>query len=81
VVFEKAAASGASTKAYKLADEYISMSVGSRLIGSIAEGADKGTSDSLDILAELRSFDGNYEYLLNIFRRNIALRANRVLVS
>jgi len=40
---------------------------------------DKGTSNSIDILNELYELKGNYEYHLNIFRRNIALRANRVL--
>ena len=40
---------------------------------------DKGTSNSIDTLNELYLLNGNYEYHLNIFRRNIALRANRVL--
>jgi hypothetical protein len=40
---------------------------------------DKGTSNSIDTLNELYLLNNNYEYHLNIFRRNIALRANRVL--
>jgi hypothetical protein len=40
---------------------------------------DKGTSNGIDTLNELYNLNGNYEYHLNIFRRNIALRANRVL--
>ena len=40
---------------------------------------DKGTTSSIDTLNELYLLNGNYEYHLNIFRRNIALRANRVL--
>lgn len=40
---------------------------------------DKGTSNSIDTLNELYLLNNDYEYHLNIFRRNIALRANRVL--
>lgn len=44
-----------------------------------ATAIDKGTSDSLDVLEEYYVLKGDYEYHLNVFRRNIALRANRVL--
>ena len=40
---------------------------------------DKGSQDSLSTLRELQSHSNSYELILNIFRRNIALRANRVL--
>ena len=41
---------------------------------------DKGTTDSLDVLGELLDLNDDYTQQLNIFRRNIALRANRVLL-
>ena len=40
---------------------------------------DKGTSSSIDILREIMDLGGNWQVQLNIFRRNIALRNNRVL--
>jgi hypothetical protein len=40
---------------------------------------DKGTSRTADVLAEFLYLNSSYELPLNIFRRNIALRANRVL--
>ena len=40
---------------------------------------DKGTSSSIDILREIMDLGGDWQNQLNIFRRNIALRNNRVL--
>ena len=40
---------------------------------------DKGTSSTIDILCEIMELGGNWQNQLNIFRRNIALRNNRVL--
>ena len=40
---------------------------------------DKGTSNSKDVFLEVVDLAMDYEVVLNIFRRNIALRANRVL--
>ena len=40
---------------------------------------DKGTTDSWDVLREVLIMEGNFDTILNKFRRNIALRANRVL--
>jgi hypothetical protein len=49
-----------------------------RNINSKAD-VDKGSTSSYDSLVELRQLNGDFNLPLNIFRRNIALRNNRVL--